>query len=73
MARLIINEEIGAEGLQFARGILSNLEGHGWVKRALRAALRCKPGEAHDATLLLYQAMRLRVAEVECEDLDDEN
>jgi len=72
MAKLIINGRIGGASLEFAQGILTDLEGHAWVKKAIREGLRHDPGEAHDGAALIYKAMQMRVQETE-PSFDDEN
>jgi len=64
MHKLIINGEIGGEGFEFIQNILDGLECHGWLKRALKDCLARDPGEAHNETLLLFQAMQMRVGEI---------
>jgi hypothetical protein len=69
MAKLTINGPIDGESLEFIQGILDDLQGHRWVKDAIKAGLAHDPGEAHDGAALIYKAMQMRVHEID----DDEN
>jgi hypothetical protein len=69
MAKLIISGKISGEALEFAQGVLTELEGHGWVKEAIKAGLAHDPGDARDGALLVFKAMQMRAGET----VDDEN
>ena len=73
MSKMTISGPINAEALEFAQGILSDLEGHGWLKRALKECLARDPGDAHDETLLLHRVMAMRVGEIDGPSFDDDN
>jgi len=69
MSKMTISGPINAEALEFAQSILSDLQGHKWIKDAIIAGLAHDPGEAHDGAALIYKAMQMRLGET----VGDEN
>jgi len=69
MSKMTISGPINAEAFEFAQSILTDLQGCGWVKDAIRAGLRHDPDEAHDGARLIFEAMARRVGET----VNDEN
>ena len=72
MSKMTISGPINAEALEFAQSILSDLQGHKWIKDAIRAGLRHDPDEACDGAALIFKCMQMRVQETE-PSFDDEN
>ena len=60
MKKTVIAGRIGAEAFEFVQ---SDLVGCGWLKRILAEFLSRNPDEAHDAALLLFKCMQMRVGE----------
>ena len=72
MSKLTINGPITAEGFAFNQSVLNDLQGHKWIKDAIRAGLRHDPDEACDGAALIFKCMQMRVQETE-PSFDDEN
>ena len=58
-----IKGKISGEAFEFAQSILNDLQGHGWLKRAIKEGLAHDPNEARDGALLIYTALGMRVGE----------
>ena len=69
MSKMTISGPINAEALEFAQSILSDLQGHKWIKDAIKEGLAHDPNEAHDGALLIYAVMAERAGV----SLDDES
>jgi len=69
MSKMTISGPINAEAFEFAQSILTDLQGCGWVKDAIRAGLARDPDAAHDGALLIYAVMAERAGV----SLDDES
>ena len=65
MSKITISGPINAEALEFAQSILTDLQGCGWVKDAIRAGLRHDPDEAHDGARLIFECMKRRCESAE--------
>jgi len=71
MSKMTISGPINAEALEFAQSILSDLQGHKWIKDAIKAGLAHGPGDAHDGAALIFKCMAMRVGEIDGPTLDD--
>ena len=65
MSKMTISGPINGEALEFALGILNDLQGHKWIKDAIIAGLAHDPGEACDGARLIFECMKRRCESAE--------
>ena len=73
MSKMTISGPINAEALEFAQSILSDLQGHKWIKDAIKEGLAHDPEQALDDCTLLLKCMEMRIAGESGIPVDDES